>query len=614
MFVILAIVIGLIVGAARGGSIGLMRKRKINLWPIGLVGIILQIVLHLYFYFGQASGITTFLNFASYVCILLMLIFNFDDLWAILLTVGTTANFIVAFINGGKMPVTPTIVSALTNANLSAGITRGINAVYTPLSRATTALWMLGINTQIPYVSRITSYYGGVGGFSIGSVLVFVGLLGWVQHAMQGNKQQDPFSEELNEGDADYIISPDENSMIEEMAQKKETGYETGPLDWLNQDSETLFGQEIKQQTGEIPPVKPEKKAARKPRKRRAPQEPARPEADATKGHKPEEAQNKQPEKTTVLPDLSPELLDRIKSHNSGAAKKRPASTVSDDTRVFTTLKDLGKYDTKPIDTGFSASAQRERKEAEDFAESGFFTQSFYTEREKGKLAFGSQPSGDSREKAAKPTETYRRAINNQEDKNQMADYKPTEGDTVKSTAAAEQPKPAAPKRNTQQTTTQSSSASRWEMPEKTKKTKAEPTAKKINPYRKYSDEEAARRADASRDNEKQMLNIWHQVSEDTRALRQRGRRSASEEVQSDSPFSRSEAERKRLKQQHNRAAAQKSENEIASAQKPKAGGTKKQAAAANVTNDEDRERIGFEKVEINVDNRKVSFWRKKKS
>ena len=170
-----------------------------------------------------------------------------------------------------------------------------------------------------------------------------------------------------------------------------------------------------------------------------------------------------------------------------------------------------------------------------------------------------------------------------------MADYKPTEGDTVKSTAA-EQPKPAAPKRNTQQTTTQSSSASRWEMPEKTKKTKAEPTAKKINPYRKYSDEEAARRADASRDNEKQMLNIWHQVSEDTRALRQRGRRSASEEVQSDSPFSRSEAERKRLKQQHN------------------------QAAAANVTNDEDRERIGFEKVEINVDNRKVSFWRKKKS
>jgi hypothetical protein len=402
MFVILAIVIGLIVGAARGGSIGLMRKRKINLWPIGLVGIILQIVLHLYFYFGQASGITTFLNFASYVCILLMLIFNFDDLWAILLTVGTTANFIVAFINGGKMPVTPTIVSALTNANLSAGITRGINAVYTPLSRATTALWMLGINTQIPYVSRITSYYGGVGGFSIGSVLVFVGLLGWVQHAMQGNKQQDPFSEELNEGDADYIISPDENSMIEEMAQKKETGYETGPLDWLNQDSETLFGQEIKQQTGEIPPVKPEKKAARKPRKRRAPQEPARPEADATKGHKPEEAQNKQPEKTTVLPDLSPELLDRIKSHNSGAAKKRPASTVSDDTRVFTTLKDLGKYDTKPIDTGFSASAQRERKEAEDFAESGFFTQSFYTEREKGKLAFGSQPSGDQRRKSSK--------------------------------------------------------------------------------------------------------------------------------------------------------------------------------------------------------------------
>lgn len=614
MFVILAIVIGLIIGTVRGGSIRLMRKRKINLWPVGLIGILLQIVLHLYFYFGQSSGITTFINFASYVCILLMLIFNFDDLWAILFTVGTTANFIVAFINGGKTPVTPAIVNALTNTNLSSGITRGLNAVYTPLSRATTALWMLGINVQLPYVSRITSYYGGVGGFSIGSVLVFIGLLGWVQYAMQDSKGQDPFSEELNEGDTDYIISPDENSMIQEMAQKKETGYETGPLDWLNQDSETLFGQEIKQQTGEIQkkPAKPEKKTSKTPRRRRAAQE--KPSSAVRENvQKPEELKNKQAEKTTVLPDLSPELLERIKSHNSGTAIKRPASTVSDDTRVFTTLKDLGKYDTKPIDTGFSMSARREREEAEDFAESGFFTQSFYTEREKGKLAFGSQPSDDSGKKPARPTETYRRAINIQEDRKQMADYKPTDGDAVKSAATAQQPKPAAPKRNTQ-AAVQTSDAPRWEMPEKKKKTKTEGNSKKINPYRKYSDEEAARRADASRDNEKQMLNIWHQVSEDTRALRQRGRRSASEEVQSDSPFSRSEAERKRLKQQHNRAAAQKSENEIAAAQQPKAAGTKKPVAAGNVTNDEDRERIGFEKVEINVDNRKVSFWRKKKS
>ncbi|MGN0194289.1 MAG: DUF5317 family protein [Pseudoramibacter sp.] len=599
MFILLAVVIGLAIGAARKGKVSQIRKNKISLWIVGLIGILLQILLHLYFYFGQAGTLPTFLNFASYVCILLMLIFNFDNIWMILMTVGTTANFVVAFINGGRMPVLPAIVKAIANAKLAGSITSGVNAIYAPLSKTTTALWMLGINVQIPYVSKITSYYGGIGGFSVGSVFVFVGLLGWLQHAMKPGKSVDPFSEELNEGKADYIISPDEGELIEDMAQKKKKGYETAPLDWLNQDSETLFAKEIHEQMGEEAPEEPVKKPAPKAQpKAKGPKKPAsKPEAV------PEAKTQEPPEKTTVLPDLSPELLERIKSHGTAPARKAARTPVSDDTRVFTTLKDLGKYDTKPI---FKETPHRSAQtEAEDFAESGFFTQSFYTEREKGKLAFGSDEPQQPEKRA--PRET----LNNQEDKDQMADYQSSDGDQAKTSNTAKKPK--APAQADRKRPSESDSP-RWEMPEKTKKTKVDQTAKKINPYRKYSDEEAARRADASRDNEKQMLDIWHQVSEDTRALRQRGRRSGRDDAGQSSPFEASEAERKRLKQQHNRAVIQRGENEIDADMQRKASTPKLQPSGEKVTDDEDREKIGFEKVEINVDNRKVSFWRKKKT
>lgn len=604
MFILLAIVIGLAIGAARKGKVSQIRKNKISLWIVGLIGILLQILLHLYFYFGQAGTLPTFLNFASYVCILLMMIFNFDNLWMILMTVGTTANFVVAFINGGRMPVLPSIVSAIGNASLSGSITRGVNAIYAPLSKATTALWMLGINVQIPYISKITSYYGGIGGFSVGSVFVFIGLLGWVQHVMQPGKKADPFSEELNEGDTDYIISPDEGELIEDMSQKKEKGYETGPLDWLNQDSEALFAKEIHAQMDGGESAEPVKKKSKAPRPKAKPKtrpKQAKPEETVQKAvPEPEPA-----EKTTVLPDLSPELLERIKAHGAAPARKPVRSSVSDDTRVFTTLKDLGKYDTKPI---FKETPRRSAQtEAEDFAESGFFTQSFYTEREKGKLAFGS----DEPKRPEKPVS--RETINIQEDEDQMVDYQSSDGDTAKTPNTVSKQKPAAPAKAVK---TQSAAADspRWEMPEKSKKTKVDQSAKKINPYRKYSDEEAARRADASRDNEKQMLDIWHQVSEDTRALRQRGRRSGREDGAQSSPFEASEAQRKRLKQQHNRAVIQRGENEIDADMQRKADPSKLQGSGEKVTGDEDREKIGFEKVEINVDNRKVSFWRKKKT
>jgi hypothetical protein len=593
MFIICAMILGLILGAVRGGSVRRIFSKKIALWPLGLIGIALQLGLHLWFYGGAATGVATIINFVSYLLILVTLIFNFDDLWAILMTVGTTANFIASFINGGKMPVASNIVQALGNHQLITSISNGTNAVYNVMSQSTTTLWMLGINVPIPYLGRVTGFYGGVGGFSIGSVLTFVGIVGWIQYKMNVQPAaEDSFLDDTEFGTEDYIFAPDE---MDYLPNKEKTGYETEPLDWLQDNSAELFTMEEADHSSEPAEAAHAAKEADAPMAEEAMEK--APETDA-------------PEATAVLPDLSPELLNQIRSHGQKNVIKAPEpETDSDDTRVFTTLKDLGRYDTRPIGVE-KEPMHSARDEEDDFAESGFFTQSFYAEREKGRLAFGDVKAEPASEQTApKKQSVVAEAsvlpdIQPQiiEEEDQMSDQhqEPTyfrqdrlfeEDEVIEETSTgAEQKRPS------------------WQPVEKAANPKRT-REQKINPYRKYSNEQAAQMTDASRDNEKQMLSVWQQVSKETEALRQRGKRTSEYLRDAENPFHSSEEERQRLKKEHNRARGRAPE-EPATSPSDRA---KTQKAPQEASADAEREKAGFEKVEINVEGRTVSFWRKKK-
>lgn len=597
MFIVCAMILGLILGAVRGGSVRRIFNKKISLWPLGLMGIVLQLGLHLWFYGGAAPGVATIINFISYLLILVTLIFNFDDLWAILMTVGTTANFIVSFINGGKMPVASNIVQALGHHQLIASISNGTNAVYNVMSQSATTLWMLGINVPIPYVGKVTAFYGGVGGFSIGSVLTFVGMIGWIQYKMNARPAaEDSFLDDTEFGTEDYIFAPDE---MDYLPNKEKTGYETEPLDWLQDNSAELFTMEDADH-----PLEPAE-AAHEAK-----------EADAAVAEEPLGAASEAdaPKATAVLPDLSPELLNQIRSHGQKNVIKTPEPAAdSEDTRVFTTLKDLGRYDTRPI--GVEKEPMHSlRDEEDDFAESGFFTQSFYAEREKGRLAFGDVKAAPVSEAAPKSQSVVGETstlpdIQPQimEEEDQMSDQhqEPTyfrqdrlfeEDDVIEETSmAAEQKKPS------------------WQPVEKAAANPKRTREQKINPYRKYSNEQAAQMTDASRDNEKQMLSVWQQVSKETEALRQRGKRTSEYMSDAEHPFHSSEEERQRLKRQHNRSMLRnRGGAEKASTETKLAQNVQRDENTAS-TADAEREKAGFEKVEINVEGRTVSFWRKKK-
>ncbi|WKY48483.1 DUF5317 domain-containing protein [Eubacteriaceae bacterium ES3] len=187
MLILIAIVLGLLIGIIRKGSFKGLSARRISLLPIGIIGGILQLFLHFYMYTGGIGLIDPYIeivNFASYILVLVMLVFNLDDFWVILMALGITANFVVIFINGGHMPVSEAVMGLLPT-DFAQQITDGINPIFT-VTQETTLLGFLGviIPLPIPFLPQIMSLYGAVAGISPGSIVALLGLSGYIQYMM----------------------------------------------------------------------------------------------------------------------------------------------------------------------------------------------------------------------------------------------------------------------------------------------------------------------------------------------------------------------------------------------------------------------------------------------
>ncbi len=211
MLILIAIILGFLIGKIRRGSLHGFGVRKISLLPVGILGVVLQIALHLYIYTGGIALIEPYLeivNFASYILILVMLVFNLDDFWVILMAVGITSNFVVIFINGGHMPVAQGIIDILPAA-FGEQITQGLNPLYS-LIQPNTLLWFLGINLPIPvpYVPLVMSLYGSVAGVTVGSIVTIIGLIGFIQYVM--NKKASIMHDERNDRSEDEGIFGDD--------------------------------------------------------------------------------------------------------------------------------------------------------------------------------------------------------------------------------------------------------------------------------------------------------------------------------------------------------------------------------------------------------------------
>ncbi|HEY5557247.1 DUF5317 family protein [Acetobacterium sp.] len=216
MLVLVAIILGFLIGKIRRGSLHGFKLRKISLLPLGILGLLLQLVLHFYSYTGGIPVIEPYLeivNFASYILVLVMLVFNLDDFWVILLAIGFTSNFVVTFINGGHMPVSQGVIDTLP-ADFGQQIVQGLSPIFA-LIQPNTLLWFLGINLPIPipFISTVMSLYGTVAGVSVGTMIALIGLIGFIQYVM--NKKPSIMNDHKAYTDDEGIFGDSENQNIE---------------------------------------------------------------------------------------------------------------------------------------------------------------------------------------------------------------------------------------------------------------------------------------------------------------------------------------------------------------------------------------------------------------
>lgn len=216
MLVLIAIILGFLIGKIRRGSLRGFKVRKISLLPLGILGLLLQLALHFYSYTGGIPVIEPYLeivNFASYILVLVMLVFNLDDFWVILMAIGFTSNFVVTFINGGHMPVAQGVIDILPTG-FGQQIVEGLNPIYS-LIQPNTLLWFLGINLPIPvpFIPTIMSLYGTVAGVSAGTIVALIGLVGFIQYVM--NKKPSIMSDNKDDVDDEGIFGDSENQSIE---------------------------------------------------------------------------------------------------------------------------------------------------------------------------------------------------------------------------------------------------------------------------------------------------------------------------------------------------------------------------------------------------------------
>lgn len=593
MFILFAIIIGLLIGFIRGGRIQGITAKKISLWPLGLIGVILQVALHLYYYTGGISAIDSFLpivNFISYILVLIMFVFNLDDFWTILIAVGTTANFVVIFINGGKMPVAQNIVDGL-SSGLAGTISQGMNGVYTLMDQTTTTLWFLGDYLRIPALGTITSLYGGASGLSVGTIIIMVGLIGWVQYAMSRAKAPaSPFENDLEFGTDDYILPPSHNRNTigeDEMDDRLFGTQEYEMDDFFAEDSPELFEEETfntRDMWQETTPL------------------------SGNGSDLFEESSNfdaaldEEDDLTEIIPKLTPDMIDEIRqSALDGIGNPQEASEDSD-TRVFSALNHLGSID-----------HEADKKEEKSSASTGFFTQSFYAEKQKEEENKPIIPSGgldDELEPIFVKTPVGQ-PVNFEMDEPEELVSK----EIPKIEAASDTIIQDAPKWNPRevQRSTYSSSSGRG--------------VRKMNPYSTLNNR-GDEQVSTGRSTE-EMMNIWHQVAEENQQRkRNRKKTGTGPATVGNEEVTRIQAEPERKKMTRDEMAQKWDDgspnfSEEAVSTKSQTNRIDTQAVRqveeqvseekVKSSADQERERAGFEKVEIEIDGRKVAFWRKKK-
>ncbi|MBX5476531.1 MAG: DUF5317 domain-containing protein [Clostridia bacterium] len=178
-----ALLVSVVVGLIRGGRIDRFSEVQLRSYGLILLGFAGRIFLHWAGYSGLAwvQPWAAWIHVVSYVFLLYALALNLQLPWFRLVFLGTLANFVVIALNGARMPVSRHALQATLQADQIPFLQGAGDYMHTLLT-SSTRLWWLGDWLFVPPpFPRPTT-------FSIGDVLVAVGLFLFVQRVMVGSE------------------------------------------------------------------------------------------------------------------------------------------------------------------------------------------------------------------------------------------------------------------------------------------------------------------------------------------------------------------------------------------------------------------------------------------
>lgn len=176
----------ILIGYVRKGRLSNLANLKIRLIPLMVLAFLLQGAIYAGYAYGieQIQDFDILLHFVSYILLFAALMSNFDNKWFIVITLGVIMNFVVIFLNGGKMPVSLSAAETI-------GITDSLEAMFAsragthqPLIEGT-LVWYLADILPLPLPGAL-SMFSNI--YSVGDIFIYGGAMGLIQSAMKKDK------------------------------------------------------------------------------------------------------------------------------------------------------------------------------------------------------------------------------------------------------------------------------------------------------------------------------------------------------------------------------------------------------------------------------------------
>jgi len=180
-----ALPIGIVSGYLCGGRLSRLSRLRLRWTGLLFTSLIIQLLIFPSFSVRPLFPYgTTWLHGLSYVLILLWLLANLKKPPICLIGLGAVGNFIALAVNGGRMP---TSAAALRAAGLSSTadhlVDHGTYGNVVLMGKATRLNW-LGDSLYLPRWIPLST------AFSIGDVLIFIGLVWLIVKGMKGDGER----------------------------------------------------------------------------------------------------------------------------------------------------------------------------------------------------------------------------------------------------------------------------------------------------------------------------------------------------------------------------------------------------------------------------------------